>query len=268
MSVFDLLRDPETAGLDVDGSDRLILHRKILDKKPMLRGVFQDFHNLFDRINRGFFSGDGSSIELGAGVAPMRDDYPYVLSTDIVPGANLDFCLNAEKMNLPDSSVRVFFGQNCFHHFPTPENFFSELMRVLVDGGGAVLLEPYFGFVARNFYKRLFSTETFDMENRSWESPLSGPMKGANQALSYIVFVRDRSLFEKKFPCLNIVHAELCGNYLRYLLSGGLNFRSLCPHVLAPVVRFMEWMLSPFNRWLCLHHVVVIRKNSLKSRNE
>ena len=87
-------------------------------------------------------------------------------------------------------------------------------------------------------------------------------MKGANQALSYIVFVRDRARFETTYRGLEIVHQEPLKNYLRYLVSGGLNFRSLLPDASIPALRFLEACLVPMNRILALHHVVVLRKKA------
>jgi len=162
----------------------------------------------------------------------MRESYPDVLATDIVPSENLDLVINAEQMEFADSSVRVLYGQNCFHHFPNPRAFFKEAERVLVSGGGIILLEPYYGPIATFMYKRLFKTEGFDKSFRHWETPATGPMNGANQALSYIVFMRDREIFLRENPSLNIVHHSLVGNYLKYLFSGGLNFKKLCPDFL------------------------------------
>ena len=115
---------------------------------------------------------------------------------------------------MDDGSVRVVFGQNCFHHFPRPERFFLELERVLPLGGGVILLEPYYGPFASFLFKRLFKTEGYDKNFPSWETPAAGPMNGANQALSYIIFVRDKHAFQQKFPTLKIVHTEPCTNYL------------------------------------------------------
>ncbi len=258
--LFDLLRDPSLDNIDVDGHDRLTLHSKMLQRKRMLREVFTEFHHLFRKLDRQFLTAEGLEVELGAGISPMRDSYPEVLATDIVFGAHLDRDLNAEAMELDDGAVRVFFGQNCFHHFPHPDRFFDELDRVLASGGGAILLEPYYGPFATFLYKRLFRTEGFDKAAPFWETPVAGPMNGANQALSYIVFVRDRAEFERKHPTLKIAHQIRVGNYLKYLLSGGLNFRQLCPDAMSPLVNFVQWCLSPFNRWLSLHHIIIIRK--------
>ena len=258
--LLDLLHDPLLDGMDVDGENRLKLHRKMLEKKRMLRDVFTEFHHLFRRLDRKFFSGNGIEVELGAGVSPMRDSYAEVLATDIVYAPDLDRVINAEAMDFADNSVRAIYGQNCFHHFPHPDQFLRELDRVLVQGGGAILLEPYYGPFATFLFKRLFRTEGFDKAYPSWETPAAGPMNGANQALSYIVFIRDRAQFELKHPTLKIVHQQLAGNYLKYLISGGLNFRQLLPDSFTGFVGWLEKLISPFNRWFALHHVIVIRK--------
>ena len=99
------------------------------------------------------------------------------------------------------------------------------------------------------------------MTDPSWEAPVTGPMRGANQALSYIIFIRDRAEFERQYPSLKIERQVLLDNYLRYLASGGLNFRQLCPDTLGSVLGMIEQLLSPVNRWLALHHILVIRKD-------
>jgi SAM-dependent methyltransferase len=259
---FDFLSDPLLAGMDVDGVSRLDLHRTMLAKKRMLRDVFTEFHHLFKKLDQQFFTGKGAEVELGAGISPMRDSYPNVLATDIVDATHLDKVINAEAMDLPDISVRTIYGQNCFHHFPHPDKFLFELERVLIPGGGAILLEPYYGPFASYLFKRISRTEGFDKNSPSWETPYAGPMNGANQALSYIVFVRDRSELKRKHPSLEIVHEQRVGNYLKYVISGGLNFRQLLPDCMTGTVSFIEKLLWPLNFLLALHHIVVIRKKA------
>lgn len=258
--LLDLLRDPLLDDMDVDGESRLALHRRILQKKRMLREVFIDFHHLFRKLDLQFLSGSGIKVELGAGISPMRNSYPEVLATDVVYAPQLDRLIDAEAMDLPDRSVRTIYGQNCFHHFAHPDRFLHELDRVLVPGGGAILLEPYYGPFATFVFQRLFRSETFDKTALSWETPAAGPMNGANQALSYIVFIRDRAQFERTHPSLTIAHQQVAGNYLRYLLSGGLNFRQLLPNSFTGFVGLLEKLISPLNRWIALHHIIVIRK--------
>jgi SAM-dependent methyltransferase len=262
-SLVGWLRDPLLDGIDVDSADRLTVHRRMLARKPMLRAVFQSVHRDFRRLDERIFSGEGVRIEIGAGVAPMRDSYPDVIATDVFASPQLDRILDAQSMDLPNASVRCFYAQNSFHHLSDPDRFFCELNRTLIPGGGAILLEPYYGALASFLYPRLFRTEGFDKQAQSWTTPVTGPMSGVNQALSYLVFVRDRKLFEKKHPQLEVIHREVFNKHIEYLLSGGLNFRQLLPGWAAPVAKLTALLLSPFNRWLALHHIVVIRRKTV-----
>lgn len=256
-----LLQEPEVAGCPVDDAGRLCAHRAVLDRKPMIRHVFEEFHELFRSLDLAFFHGDGTTIELGAGVYPVRDTVSGVLATDIVPAPGLDRVLDACAMDLPDASVHAFYLQNVFHHFPQPGRFFTELERTLVPGGGAIMIEPNAGWFASLLYPRLFASEGFDKTAVSWDAAVTGPMSGANQALSHLVFDRDLDAFQSLHPSLEIVHRDVLTNYLRYLVSGGLNFRALLPGASSGVLRAVERALSPWRRGLGLHRVVVLRKH-------
>ena len=258
--LLDKLQEPEVRDCPVDGPERLVAHRRVLDRKPMIRGVFDEFHHLFHALDQRFFRGEGQVIELGAGVYPVRESYPGVVATDVVPAPHLDRTLDAGAMDLPDESVRAFYLQNVFHHFPEPERFFAELERTLVPGGGAILIEPHSGALASVIYPRLFASEGYDKRAPGWSSEVGGPMSGANQALSHLVFDRDIARFESLFPRLEVVHRDVAPNYLRYLVSGGLNFRSLLPGVLTPAVKGVEMLLRPLRGMAGLHRVIVLRK--------
>lgn len=258
--LLDLLREPALDSIDIDGTERFSAHQRTLARKRMLREVFTEFHHLFLDTDKRFLTADGLKIELGAGVAPVRNSYPDVLATDVVAVPHLDRTLDAEAMDLPDVSVRAFYGQNCFHHFSNPCRFFDELERTLLPGGGAILIEPYYGILATFLFKRLFKTEGFDKSYPSWNTPPTGPMSGTNQALSYLVFVRDRVEFETKYPQLRIAAQFPISNYLKYVLSGGLNFKQLLPDWMIPAISLIQKGLTPLEHWLALHHVIVLRK--------
>ena len=213
---------PETADLDVDGANRLEVHAAVLRRKPMLAAVFRECHELMLGRRSAHWFGDtpGLRVELGAGVAPISGTFPEVLATDVVPGPGLDRVIDAQDIDLPDGSVRALYGQNCFHHLPDPLRFLTEAERVVAPGGGVVLIEPYYGPVASVVFKRLFAHEEFDKAMPGWTSQASGPMQGANQALSYIVFVRDRPRFERELPNLELTETFPLTNYVRYLLLG------------------------------------------------
>ncbi len=257
----ELLREPQLAAVDIDGEDRITVHREILERKPLMKQVCRELYGHCARLDEKHFEGDGARIELGAGVSLLKEFFPDVLVSDVVPAPHLDIVLDAQDMReIADSSVRAFYGIHCFHHFPAPRLFFKELERTIVPGGGCVLIEPYFGAVAKIIYPKLFASEDFDMNQPEWEGGQSGAMNDANQALSYVVFFRDRAKFLSEFPSLSIAEAFPLTNYLRYMLSGGLNFRQVVPDLFAPLLRGLETGLSPLARFLALHHVIVLKK--------
>jgi SAM-dependent methyltransferase len=258
--VRDVLHEPRLKDVDVDSDQLLVIHRAILQEKPMMNEVFKEFYDLCIDLDNQYFSGSGKRVEIGAGVSFFKKLYPEIVSTDIKRADNLDMVLDAQNMDLPDGSVRALYGLNCFHHFPEPCKFFNELKRVLNPGGGCVLIEPYFGFVAERFYKNVHEVETFDGNQKEWENNALGFSSNANQALSYIVFVRDRTKFDKLYPELEIVVQKPIHNYLRYLLCGGLNFRQVLPSWTSPVIKVVEALMIPVSKIFALHHVVVIRK--------
>jgi SAM-dependent methyltransferase len=255
------LRLSELAAVDINSPERLRVHADVLARKRMIREVFTEYHRLFLKLDEHYF-GDarGVRVELGAGVSPVRDTFPDVLASDVMLSGKLDLVTDAEHLALAQESVRAFYLQNCFHHFPNPRVFFSEVLRCLAPGGGVILLEPYYGPVAARVFKRLFPSETFDASVPSWESQVAGPMEGANQALSYVVFVRDRTRFQEEFPQLEIAYQEVMTNYPRYLLSGGLNFKQLMPDIAIPLLKAIEWLSAPLARVVGLHYIMVLSK--------
>jgi len=262
VALRDWLAEPRVRSVDVDSPELIDVHREILASKPMMRSVFQDMYDMCAHLDRRYFHGDGQRVEVGAGVSFMHDVYPDVLATDIKPSRYVQQVVDALEMPFEDGSVRAIYGMNCFHHFPDPDRFFSELERVLVPGGGCVLVDPADGWFARWLYPRLFATEGYDMEQRTWEPPISGTgvMTGANQALSYVVFVTGRKRLLETHPGLELVGTRPMTSYPRYLLSGGLNFRQLLPSVAITPLKIVERVLKPVCPVFALHQVIVLRK--------
>jgi SAM-dependent methyltransferase len=253
------LKESLTIGMDPFSEERIAIHKTILARKRMIREVFTEFHTSMLQLTAKFLTTEKFKIELGAGVYPIKNSDPSVLATDILPASHLDRVLDAQNLDLPDNSVAVLYGQNCFHHFPQPELFFKEAARVLVPGGGIVLIEPHYGFLAAMIYKRLFSVEGYDRSYPSWSHL---PNDLPNQALSYICFIRDAKKFESLFPSLEVVEVIPATNWMRYLISGGLNFKQLLPNFFIPIIRLSERILSPFASQLALHTYFIIRKRS------
>ena len=260
---FKILRDSLSVTavktMSVDGSERLHVHRQVIANKPILHRAMHDIHRKMISLASNPETGAGKKIELGAGVCPLKLHDPDILSSDIVPCEENDLVLDATNLKLASSSVSYIFCQNSFHHFPDPQRFFEECDRVLTIKGRVIILDPYYGKLAAFLFKRLFNNEKFD-KSGEWNQIGNGPMSNANQALSYIVFRRDRNKFEKLNPNLKIVLEFPSGTHLSYLLSGGLNFTQIVPNCFIGLVFFIEGLVQPLNKLISIHHFIVIEK--------
>jgi SAM-dependent methyltransferase len=245
---------------DIDTQVRLADHGDALASKPELQRLFQDIHERFLDLERDLKGEQsGLRIELGSGVFPLSRSDRSVLSAEVVPGAEVDLLFDAHNMPFADTTVQTLFLQNVFHHFADPATFFREAQRVLVRGGLVIMLEPQDSLLGRALYPRLFNTETFDRKMVGWRAPTDGPMSGANQALSHIVFLRDRRIFEAGFPALPVVAQRSDPSWFRYLASGGLNFPRIAPRIAFQALRRFEHRLTPFQGLFGLHHYIVLR---------
>lgn len=257
----DWLKEPETRRLDMDGVEATVAHRAVLLRKKMLRDLFAAFYRECRKWDERYFAGaEGQRLEIGSGSSIIKEFFPDVITSDIKPLPFVDLVAPGESLPFPDGTLRAIYGINVFHHFPDPAAFFDETLRVLAPGGGVVLIEPYFGPLARWLFTRLHESEGFNANTPGWVNvEQSGPCSRVNQALSYIVFHRDRDRFQRQYPGLEIV-LDRPHTQLSYFLSGGVNFRQLLPNGLVFLARGAEKALAPLNRWLALQHTIVLRK--------
>ena len=256
------LYESKVSGVDVDDNSLLSIHAEVLREKPLLRSAFKTFYcDMIDCCDR-MLTTSGKEIELGSGAGFFKSLRPGLVTSDIRKGPQIDMALDAQKMSLPDDSVRCIYAINVFHHLPDPDRFFLELCRVLRPGGGCILIEPHIGFGSALLHRHLHTDERFLPDAKSWQTmDISGPLSGANQALAYIVFERDIARFNSLYgEQLVIIHRGYELNALRYLFSGGLNFRQLLPTVTEPILRMVEFLCKPLSRYWSFHQIIVIQK--------
>ena len=100
------------------------------------------------------------------------------------------------------------------------------------------MIEPWVSAWSNFVYKKIHS-EPFDPETLEWEFPYQGPLSGANGALPWIIFERDRNRFESEFPEWVVAAIEPTMPFV-YLLSGGVSMRSFAPGWLYNSCRRLE----------------------------
>jgi len=84
-------------------------------------------------------------------------------------------------------------------------------------------------------------------------------LSGANSALPWIIFDRDRTRFEREFPEWQI-HTIKPFMPFRYLLSGGVSMHSLMPGWSFALWRNLENLLRPWMKSLAMFALIVLRK--------
>ena len=131
----------------------------------------------------------------------------------------------------------------------------QEAKRVLTKEGTIVLLEPSYSLFSRAIYPHLFNTEYYDTSESFDNLNTYDPMEDANQAASYILFVKNKEIFLKDsgFTIQKIVY---CKNAFSFLLSGGLNFTQLAPFF---IIKTLMNASRPF-KIFSLHWIIVLRK--------
>jgi hypothetical protein len=105
------------------------------------------------------------------------------------------------------------------------------------------MIEPWVTVWSTLVY-RFLHHEPFCPKAVAWEFPAQGPLSGANAALPWIIFARDRSRFCHEFTELILRKLELIMPF-RYLLSGGVSKISLCPGWTYEGWRQLEEALKP-----------------------
>lgn len=258
MSVIDWLKLPETRSIkDLDDPATTLLHAEIVRKKAFLKKLYIDFYTQFKNLIPE--PETKVLVELGSGGGFIKEVIDNVITSDILELPNVNKVFSALNMPFEESSVDAFFMFDVLHHIAEPGAFFREAIRCLKPSGKIVMIEPANTLWSRFIYKN-FHHELFDPEAQ-WQLQKLGPVSHANGAMPWIIFSRDRQIFEKEFPQLRIVQIR---NHtpLRYLLSGGLTLRQLMPSFTYPIIKAIEYMLSPLNNLLGMFQTIELEKTT------
>lgn len=250
------LAHPRTRHLDLDDPRTTALRREIILDKPFLRRVYQHW---YAEIEAAIPEEPGYVLELGSGAGFLRDVIPRrLITSEYLPCGGVDVVLDGQALPFASAALRAIVFTDVLHHFPRPRRFFHEAQRCLAPGGVVVMIEPWVTRWSRFVYGRLHH-EPFQPEAPAWEFPAAGPLSSANGALPWIVFDRDRAIFEREFPQLRIDRVAPFMPF-RYLVSGGVSLRTLMPQWTYPLwLRAESMVASRMDRW-GMFAVIVLRR--------
>ena len=259
--LLKLLKMPETRQIksteDIDEVESTVLHRNIIKKKGFLYKLYLEYYGIF-KENIKDIPG-GLRIEIGSGGGFLKEVISDVITSDVLELPNVDKVFFAEKIPYPDKSVSAFFLLGTLHHIKEPEKFFSEINRCMKPGAKIIMIEPANTLFSRFFFKYIHH-EQFDEKKVDWKVDGKGRLGDANLAIPWIIFIRDREKFLKKYPELEIIQIKKHTPF-RWFLSGGLSYRQFVPSASFGLFTSVEKLLSPFSNTLGSFMTIVLKKS-------
>lgn len=120
------------------------------------------------------------------------------------------------------------------------------------------MIEPWVTVWSRRIYGPLHP-EPFDPEAGTWMLSEGKPLSEANGALPWIVFERDRMRFEREFPKLRVEEVQPLMP-IRYLVSGGVSFRSFAPSWSYPIWKRIDEVLTRLSPETAMFALIVVRR--------
>lgn len=219
-----LLAHPLTASVDLDDPATTALRTRIIAAKPFLKAIYDEWYGM---LAAALPPGEGRVLEVGSGAGYCSQFIAEMIPSErfVCPGVQV--VLDGQRMPFARGSLRAIVMTNVLHHLPEVSCFFAEASRCLRAGGKILMIEPWVTAWSKFVYAHLHH-EPFHPEASDWSFASDGVLSGANVALPWIVFVRDRHQFASRFPELSVDCIRPFMPF-RYLVSGGVGMRSLMP---------------------------------------
>jgi SAM-dependent methyltransferase len=261
LTMLSCLKEPSLEGLNPGSLEFFAAQKALILGRPLLKRNYDDWYRRLLEDARSA-PASGVILELGSGGSYLKSLEPGIVTSDVGPNV-ADRVIDARKLPFADESLRALLLTHVFHHIPDVDAFFKEAQRTLIPGGVISMIEvahtPFARFFFRNFHH-----EPYNDACQEWSFAQRDSMMDSNQALSWMVFVRDRSLFERQYPGL-IIEKLAFMPWLTYLLSGGVTARYLIPRFMNGLFVGADRLLQPLEPAFSLHWHICVRKR-LKER--
>ena len=257
-----LMEHPLTRGRSIDDPETTLLRREIIRSKGFLNRLYCEWYSrITDALPP---PRTGVVLEIGAGAGFMKAAVPGILASEAFFLPDIDIVLDGIRLPVRSNSLDGIAMTDVLHHLRDPAGFLHEAYRCIRPGGRVVMLEPWVSHWSRWVYGNLHH-EPFLPEAEQWRLPRAGPLSGANGAMPWMIFERDREKFCREFPGWEILTVEPMMPF-SYLFSGGVSMRSLVPGLAYRPVRWLEGRFEPWiRRWAMFALIVLVKRKTALS---
>jgi SAM-dependent methyltransferase len=222
----------------VSDNEFVARHRKIWAARPELRSVYQEwFEQLLCCVD-----GLHPIVEIGSGPGFFKENFPNLISTDVVPSPYVDVLCDGCSLPFRSGSVGAFVMVDVLHHLPKPLEFLAEAARVLRAGGRLAMIEPWITALSYPLYRY------FHREDCSLRVDLHDPFGklGKKQTLDGNAAIPFKLLkqFRAGAPSFRLIQVDpFLG--LPYLATLGFRSSRPIPRALIGIARVCERRLRP-----------------------
>lgn len=245
--VHPLIRD-----IDIDSPDITIRHKRIIQEKIFLKKIYNRWYSFIanalpDDVN-------GHILELGSGGGFLNKFIHGLITSEILRLPDIDIILDGKSLPFKKAFLKGIVMCDVFHHIPDIKSFLHEAAYCIRPGGAIIMIEPWVTAWSRLIYNHLHH-EPFDPDTKEWCFSDGRPLSLSNQALPWIVFDRDRKIFEEQFPEWKIdkirLHTPFC-----YLLSGGVSYKNFMPGFSFGICCKIEDIIQPLMHFLSMFALI------------
>jgi SAM-dependent methyltransferase len=255
-AIKTLLLHPDVGDLGIDDPETTQRRRGIIQNNRFLWRIYDEWYR---SIASCFPSGPGAVLELGSGAGFLAQYVPGLIASEVFPCSGIQLVLDARRLPFSTGSLKAIAMVDVLHHIPDNHAFLKEAQRCVRSGGSIAMIEPWTSTWSRPIYTHLHH-EPFDPDAKDWAFPAKGPLSGANVALPWIIFQRDRRAFEAEFGELEIREVRPFMPF-RYVISGGVSMRQLMPEATFDLWRKVEsWLCTWSPQWSMFALIHITRR--------
>lgn len=253
--IKSFLAHPDVRDLSIDDPRTTERRRGVIQSNKFLRRIYDEWYrSICARIPEG----PGGVLEVGSGAGFFAEYVPGLIASEVFPCPHVQLVLDARRLPFSSGSLKAIAMVDVLHHIPDNRAFLTEAQRCLRSGGSVVMIEPWVSTWSRHIYTHLHH-EPFEPAAKDWTFPETGPLSGANGALPWIIFERDRRAFESEFRELEIQAVQPFMPF-RYLVSGGVSMRQLMPESTFPLWRKLETWLGAWPHYWSMFALITLTR--------